>query len=322
MELPPDVLQFLARQSLSICPRVREQAHGRHPTTSRARGRDFAEFRPYAVGDEPREIDWRATARLERVMIRQTEGERRLNLSVALDAGGAMNYGDGPAQRWSYARALTLALGRLAHAQADALGVLAGIDGAALPLALPPAPRHAAPARLQDTLEHVSPAGSCPWDELFAILPRPERRRGGLVVITDLLDPGADARASPTHAAAELLLRLAEYAALGPHVVVVQLLHPDELEFPWRSADQLQFECLRGRHLPVETHAAAARDEYLAALREHLDAVDAAASRVHIPLLRARTDAPMVETLARLLEALATGHAAPDARATVQEVTA
>ena len=255
-------------------------------------------------------------------MIRQTEGERRLNLSVALDAGGAMRYGEGGTRRWSYARALTFALGRLAHAQADALGVLAGADGAAIPLALPPAPRHAAPARLQDALDRVRPAGVCPWDELFAILPRPERRRGGLVVLTDLLDPGLDAQVSPTRAAEDLLLRLAEYAALGPHVVVIQLLHPDELEFPWRTADQLQFECLRGQHLTVETHAAAARDAYLASLREPLDAVDAAAARVYLPLLRVRTDAPMVETLSRLLEALATGHAAPDARATVEEATA
>ena len=203
-----------------------------------------------------------------------------------------MRYGEGGTL--GYARALTFAPGRLAHAQADARGARRRRWSGH-----PPRPPRTSARRARAASRHpdrVRPAGVCPWDELFAICRGPNAAAvdssSSRTCSTRAPTPTSPRREPPGPPPAA-----AEYAALGPHVVVVQLLHPDELEFPWRTADQLQFECLRGQHLTVETHVAAARDAYLASLREHLHTVDAAAARVHLPLLRVRTDAPMVETL-------------------------
>ncbi|MGZ3454398.1 MAG: DUF58 domain-containing protein [Polyangiales bacterium] len=51
---------------------------------------DFERLRPYAVGDEPRHVDWRATARRDDLTVRQFQAESNQNIIFALDIGRAM----------------------------------------------------------------------------------------------------------------------------------------------------------------------------------------------------------------------------------------
>lgn len=51
---------------------------------------DFERLRPYARGDEPRHVDWRATARRDDVTVRQYQAESDQNVIFALDVGRAM----------------------------------------------------------------------------------------------------------------------------------------------------------------------------------------------------------------------------------------
>ncbi len=51
---------------------------------------DFERLRPYAVGDEPRFVDWRATARRDDLTVRQFQAESDQNVVFALDIGRSM----------------------------------------------------------------------------------------------------------------------------------------------------------------------------------------------------------------------------------------
>ncbi|MBI2396081.1 MAG: DUF58 domain-containing protein [Deltaproteobacteria bacterium] len=51
---------------------------------------DFERLRPYARGDEPRHVDWRATARRDDLTVRQYQAEADQNVIFALDVGRAM----------------------------------------------------------------------------------------------------------------------------------------------------------------------------------------------------------------------------------------
>lgn len=51
---------------------------------------DFERLRPYAVGDEPRFVDWRATARRDDLTVRQFQAESDQNVVFALDVGRSM----------------------------------------------------------------------------------------------------------------------------------------------------------------------------------------------------------------------------------------
>jgi len=51
---------------------------------------DFERLRPYTRGDEPRHVDWRATARRDDLTVRQFQAESDQNVIFALDIGRAM----------------------------------------------------------------------------------------------------------------------------------------------------------------------------------------------------------------------------------------
>lgn len=122
--LSPDELALLARLELDH----RQRARGMHPGQRRsdrtARSPELADFRPYAVGDDVRQIDWRAFARLERLMLRLYVAEEEAALNVVVDTSASMGLGS-PA-KWPAVRRLTAALAMLGLSAMDrvAIGVL------------------------------------------------------------------------------------------------------------------------------------------------------------------------------------------------------
>src|SRR2546429_5077246 len=67
-----------------------------------ARSPEFSDFRPYVSGDDFRQIDWRAYARLEKLMLRLYVAEEEACLNVLLDTSGSMALGspaNGPIAR-------------------------------------------------------------------------------------------------------------------------------------------------------------------------------------------------------------------------------
>ena len=53
-------------------------------------GREFESLRDYAQGDDPRAIDWKASAKRRKYVVRNYEAERSQNIILAIDAGRHM----------------------------------------------------------------------------------------------------------------------------------------------------------------------------------------------------------------------------------------
>ena len=73
---------------------------------SRRRGgeSEFERLREYRRGDEYRSIDWKATARRQKLISREYQLESNQNLMFLLDAGRLMTARDGAASRSSTTR--------------------------------------------------------------------------------------------------------------------------------------------------------------------------------------------------------------------------
>ncbi len=71
-------------------------------------GTDFAELRAYHAGDDPRHIDWRATARSSIPLLRTFHNERSQPLCILIDRTDSMRYGT--QVRLKVTQALRLAL--------------------------------------------------------------------------------------------------------------------------------------------------------------------------------------------------------------------
>ena len=76
--------------SISSHRRVRELLDGEYLSIFKGRGLDFEDLRQYVAGDNVKDIDWHATARIGAPMIKQYVAERKHNIVFAFDIGRQM----------------------------------------------------------------------------------------------------------------------------------------------------------------------------------------------------------------------------------------
>ena len=307
--VPPELRELLRGRQLALARPVGGPHAGRHASVRAGLGDQFRGHRPYAPGDDPRRLDWRAIARRDRLVLRQTDAEDALSLVLLIDGAGGMAYGAGAANKQRHAAGLAGALAHLALRQGDRVGFALGRADALELAQLRPqagAPRLAA-------LAHAllrEPAGACPWPALVAAAAPTLPRRSLVVLLSDLLDPDP---ALPD-ADEQLLHGLAAVRSRGHDVVLVQVLHRDELEFPWTGRGLTRFEDPRGARGPVEGHAAGMRDAYLERLRAHLQRLERGCAEAGLHLHRSVTDVPLTTALLALLARLAGRPEAAEAR--------
>jgi uncharacterized protein (DUF58 family) len=237
-------------------------------------GREFERLQEYTRGDDPRHIDWKATARRAQLIVRKYEAERSQSIVLAIDAGRLMMERFDDRERLDHALAAALVIADVASAFGDAVGVLLFADR--VQAFLPPA-RHSL-ARVADVLATVEAHRVEPdYPAVFHYLGRQLRRRSLVVLFTDVID----ARAS-----ASLLEHLAVSARR--HLPLIAALRNTELDAAALA--------------PVTDEAAAF---HRAAAEELLQArtVALAAVRRHGVLVAdVRPEAATAETLARYLE--------------------
>ena len=298
--VPSELRELLRGRQLVVRRPVWGQRPGRHTAARAGLGLDFRDHRPYVPGDDPRRLDWRAVARRERLVLRRTESEDELSLVLLLDGGAGMGDGEGGEHKLRYAHAIAGGLAWLAHRQGDpvglALGRLQAVDAS---LARPRTGRERLSA-LALRMAEATPQGRCPWSPMLAAVAPRLPRRSLVVVLSDLLDPGT--RPDDADAVLDELLRgLAQLRARQHDVVIVQVLHADELSFPWAERSMLRFEDLRGLRPPLEAPGRSLREEYLQRLGAHLRQLDDRCEAEGLVLLRVATDQPVEDAFVGLL---------------------
>ncbi len=165
-------------------------------TVVRGQGSEFDSLRSYVVGDDPRSIDWRATARRNDVVVRTWRPERDRQVLLVLDTGRTSAGRVAGAPRFEATLDATLLLAALARHAGDRVGLIAhdrrlraSVDLARQGQVLPSVMR--ATAGLEPTLVETDGAAM-----VAAVLSRLKRR--SLVVWFTTIDPTAiEARLLP-----------------------------------------------------------------------------------------------------------------------------
>ena len=81
-------------------------------------GIEFADWRPYLSGDSPREVDWKAFARLGKLFVRLRAREESSNVYLLVDASASMGFGR--PTKFTFARRIAGALAAVALSGLDA----------------------------------------------------------------------------------------------------------------------------------------------------------------------------------------------------------
>jgi uncharacterized protein (DUF58 family) len=200
--LPPLLLD-----AVRVADNLQAGAHGRRRAGI---GESFWQFRRYQTGDDVSAIDWRQSARHDKIYIREKEWEATQTLCLWCDLSPSMHYASDenlPAKSYR-ALLLATALGCLALRGGEQVTVLNGEK------------RHALRGKqvLPRLAQYLSRFSSFDQAPDLANLPR----RSSVVLFSDFFQPLAAVTAS-----------LQQLASSGCRGALVQILDPAEISFPF-----------------------------------------------------------------------------------------
>jgi uncharacterized protein (DUF58 family) len=196
---------------------------GAHVRRRRGEGTDFHQMREYRVGDSMRQVDWKATARMRRLISREYQDERNQQLVLMLDTGRrlmaretALANTSATMSHFDHVLDASLVVAWLALRQGDAVDLLASGGDAAW---VPPQRGSAAIDRLMRATYALQPRPVA-TDFLAAAtdIALRQRRRSLVMLVTNLRDEDMD----DVLAAVQLLRRR--------HVVCVASLRESALD--------------------------------------------------------------------------------------------
>jgi uncharacterized protein (DUF58 family) len=285
--LDPKVLAKITRLEVRARTVVEGFLSGLHKSPYHGYSVEFATHREYVPGDEVRHIDWKVWARADRFYIKQYEEETNLRTTILLDASRSMRYGEGRPglSKFAYAATAAASLAYLLHEQQDAVGLVT--FDTQVRLTLPPSSHPSHLKLLLHELARTQPDRRTDVADIFHRLAEEIRKRGLVVLISDLfLDLETLARA------------LQHFRHKRHEVVVFQVMHEDELQFPFQ--DNTLFRGLEVER-EVLTEPRALRKAYLEAAEAFLARVRGLCTAVGVDYVLLSTGDPLDAALSSYL---------------------
>ncbi|SFJ41369.1 DUF58 domain-containing protein [Planctomicrobium piriforme] len=283
--LDPAVLSRLGAVPLFSRRPMLGNVSGVHSSPHRGASVEFAEYRRYVPGDDPRRMDWRAYGRSDRFYVKEFEADTNLRCCLILDTSGSMDFGSGDVTKIEYARRLAGSLAYLAVQQGDAVGVSCIAES--IVRTVPP---RRTPSHLRgvfDILEQARPRGETQLVPRLHELAETIRQRALVVIISDLFVEPSTLRSAFDH------LRFRKH-----DVAVFHLLDPLELEF--RFQRPMRFLDMEGGPA-IFAEPNEIFDRYQQALQDYLASVKTMTQDSAIDYQRVRIDENYEQVLLRFL---------------------
>jgi len=264
---------------------------------------EFADYREYAPGDEPRRVDWKAYARLGRLYVKEYLDEKQDAVLFIIDTSASMDWGLNDEHKGHNALRLAAGLGTCVLAGSDRLAVVAGSGSAlgnaegnpgqsvvqnrqSMRVLAPASGRQSLPQLWQWLRETVFTGGT----DLPGCLRKGLQLQPGttsLYVFSDLLDPtGVDD-----------LLRLA--AGQSVTVTLLHILAPGELEPPGEG-EWTMVDAETGERVEVSLTPAALAD-YSARLNNYIASLETSCRRWNARRVQLNTAGVLADMLLREL---------------------
>lgn len=200
---------------LAIQHRLRDA--GIRSIRRRGAGSSFASLREYAVGDDPRHVDWKATARRQKLITREYTVEQGQTVMIAVDAGRMMTQLAAGVPRFEYALSAATLLASVAVQAGDHVGLI--LFDNELRAFVPPARGEKAMRGIRQALIPAHATMTEPdYASAFRTLATRHRKRSLIVLFTDVIDPRSS----------QALIAHTVRGAMR-HLLVVVALRNDEL---------------------------------------------------------------------------------------------
>lgn len=287
--IDPKALSRIANMELRARSVVEGFVSGLHRSPYKGFSVEFMSYRPYIPGDDLMHLDWKLFARTDRYYIKEFEDETNTDLRILLDISGSMEYASDGLTKRTYASYLAASLAYLAIRQRDAAGIT--FFDEAIVESIPPRSTRGHLHAILEYLETLGPGARTELGKPLHALAEQHRRRGFVVLISDLLD---DPEA--------LVDGLRHFRYRGHEVMVFHVMDPQELTFDF--PDLVEFEDMEtGEKLLVASEAA--REAYMENLERFKATLRRECGLLNIDYTLLPTDQPLDFALFEYLAARA-----------------
>lgn len=273
------IVRFGGNPMLSQFP-MEGSVSGHHKSNHKGSSVEFAEYREYTPGEDPKRMDWRVLARTDRYFLKEFEAETNLRSFHLLDCSASMKFGK-PEAKFEFSKKL---IGTLSYAylnQGDAVGL-----SLLLPNKTEEIPARRNPSQLQDilhTLAHTEASGKDQVIKQLHEVAESIKSRALVIIYSDFLDD--------PKSIADVIHHLRDRKH---EVVLFHIMDRQEVDFifdrPTRFID------LEGG-ASLLTEPSIIREEYLKQMRIHLNEIKKICTETQSSHYETITDLPVHEAL-------------------------
>jgi uncharacterized protein (DUF58 family) len=271
-----DPLALAKVDSLELQARLVVEGYlsGMHKSPYHGFSVEFAQHREYVPGDDIKHVDWKVYGRTGRFFLKQYEEETNLVCWLLLDTSESMRYGSGPVSKYDYACMSAAALAYLTLHQQDSVGLVT-FDNQVRQF-LKPSSQASHLKEIVNLMNRGAPREKTRLAPIFHDMAERITRRSIIVLLSDLFDEPEDILAGLQH------LRYKRH-----EVVVMHVLDPAELEFPFQEAT-----LFRGleEYPELLTDPRSLRDGYLEQVQTFLTGLQRGCRGQNIDYVQLRTD--------------------------------
>ena len=252
-------------------------------STRRGVSVEFADYRNYTAGDDFRYIDWNAFARLDELLLKLYEEREDLHIYFLVDASQSMTYG-GELPKLIYAKRVAAALAYIGLSNLDRISITAfnntGVNR------LPTERGKGKIFTVLDFLEQLNGSGETDLENAFHNFVHTTKRRGLIVLISDLFDPSGFTNGLN-------VLKFQKHELFVIHIIDEKEVAPDLLgdyHLVDVETNQLRQVTINENHLK----------RYQALFQKYCDDMDLYCTQREISLVRTTTESPFEELILRI----------------------
>ena len=258
---------------------------GKHRSPIRGSSLEFAEYRKYVPGDDPRRLDWRAYARNDRYYIKEFEADTNLRMCLVVDTSGSMNFAHDGMRKLDYARRIAGTLAYIAAQQGDAVGLYCA--GTGFHKEIPPKRSAAHLRTVLDELGAMEASGETGLANVLHETAERVPQRALIIILSDLfIEP-------------EVVRHCLDHLRFRKHdVAVFHLLEQRELALEFDRP--MRFVDMEGGE-PILADPTVIGAQYQRALEIYLEDMNTVIQETEVDYHRIRIDENYGDVLARFL---------------------
>lgn len=251
-------------------------------STRRGVSVEFADYRNYTAGDDFRYIDWNAFARLDELLLKLYEEREDLHIYFLVDVSQSMTYGELP--KLTYAKRVAAALAYIGLSNLDRIGITA--FNTTDTTRLPTERGKGKIFTVLNFLDQINSTGETDLEHAFRNFVHFTKRRGLVVVISDLFDPKG-------FTAGLNMLKFQKHDLFVIHIIDEKEAEPNLLgdyHLVDVETNQLRPVTINENHIK----------RYQALFQKYCDDIDRYCTQREISLVRTMTKTPFEELILRI----------------------